>query len=73
MTVWNKWQVKYDRVLNRKFNNSKIDSVREPFRYTSTEKTIDYCIKSFVEKLAGIGLMQDLKHGVIVNAENGHH
>ena len=50
MTVWNKWQVKYDRLLNRRFDNHKIDSVREPFEYTSIEKTIDYCIKSFTEK-----------------------
>lgn len=34
--IWNPWQIRYDRLYNRTFNNSKIEAVRGRYNYKST-------------------------------------
>lgn len=48
--IWNPWQIKYDRLYNRTFDNSKIESVRGEFHYTKTFDGLRKCLTSFVNK-----------------------
>lgn len=48
-SVWNKWQIKYDRLFDRKFDNAKIEKARGSFVYHSTVDTVDLCIKGFLD------------------------
>ena len=47
-TVWNKWQIIYDRLFDREFDNSKIESVCEKFVYKSTFEGLDECLTEFL-------------------------
>lgn len=47
--VWNKWQIKYDRLLDRKFDNSKIESVIGNFEFKSTFEGLSECLKEFIK------------------------
>lgn len=46
----NKWQIRYDRLFDRSFDNSKIESVRGKYKYKSTVETINLCINEFIKK-----------------------
>lgn len=48
MTVWNKWQIKYDRLYNREFDNSKIESVRGKYIYKPTFEGLGECLEEFI-------------------------
>ena len=48
-TVWNKWQIIYDRLFDRKFDNSKIESACGDINYHSTLETINLCIHGFLQ------------------------
>ena len=47
--VWNKWQIKYDRLYNREFDNSKIESIRGHYEYKDTFKGLEECLNEFLE------------------------
>lgn len=49
-TVWNKWQIIYDRLYDREFDTTKIESVRGPYEYKPTFEGLDECIKQFLSK-----------------------
>lgn len=48
MTVWNKWQIKYDRLYDRQFDNSKIESVRGKYKYKPTLIGLEECLREFI-------------------------
>lgn len=48
--VWNKWQIKYDRLYNREFDNSKIESVRGKYEYKPTFDGLSRCLEEFIAK-----------------------
>lgn len=48
MTVWNKWQIKYDRLYNREFDNFKINSVRGDYHYKPTFEGLGECLEEFI-------------------------
>ena len=48
--VWNPWQIKYDRLYNREFDNSKIESVRGHYVYKDTFSGLEECLEEFLEK-----------------------
>ena len=45
--VWNPWQIKYDRLFDRAFDNSKIESVIGQFKFESTFEGLRNCLKGF--------------------------
>lgn len=47
--VWNKWQIIYDRLFDREFDNSKIESVRGKFIYKPTFEGLDECLIEFLD------------------------
>lgn len=55
MTVWNKWQIKYDRLLNREFDNSKIEAVRGKYEYKSTFEGLGECLEEFISNPRWLG------------------
>ncbi|MDD7389300.1 MAG: epimerase [Lachnospiraceae bacterium] len=47
--VWNPWQIKYDRLYDRTFDNSKIESVRGKYNYKSCFDGLSECLDEFLE------------------------
>lgn len=47
--VWNPWQIKYDRLYNRTFDNSKIESVRGEYNYKPCFEGLSECLDEFLE------------------------
>lgn len=47
--VWNPWQIKYDRLYDRTFDNSKFESVRGKYNYKSCFEGLDECLNLFLE------------------------
>ena len=56
MTVWNKWQIKYDRLYNREFDNSKIESVRGRYDYKPTFEGLGECLEEFISNPVWLGM-----------------
>ena len=54
--VWNKWQIKYDRLYNREFDNSKIESVRGKYQYRSTFEGLSRCLEEFISNPKWLGV-----------------
>lgn len=48
MSVWNKRQIKYDRLFNREFDNSKIESVNGCYKYKTTFEGLGECLEEFI-------------------------
>lgn len=48
-TIWNKWQIIYDRLFDREFDNSKIESVRGRYDYKPTYEGLDECLSDFLD------------------------
>lgn len=48
MTVWNKWQIRYDRLYDREFNNTKIETVRGKYNYKPTFEGLGECLEEFI-------------------------
>lgn len=46
--VWNPWQIKYDRLFDRTFDNSKIKSVIGEFEFQATFLGLSKCLKEFL-------------------------
>lgn len=55
MSVWNKWQIKYDRLYNREFDNSKIESVRGKYKYKDTFEGLGECLEIFISNPKWLG------------------
>lgn len=49
-TVWNKWQIKYDRLFDREFDNSKMESISGKYQYKSTFEGLRSCLEEFISK-----------------------
>lgn len=43
------WQVKYDRLFNRVFDNSKINQFIETSTFSDTKQALSHCVKSFID------------------------
>lgn len=56
MTVWNKWQIKYDRLYNREFDNSNIESVIGKYDYKPTFDSLGKCLKEFISNPVWLGV-----------------
>ena len=56
MTVWNKWQIKYDRLYNREFNNAKIETVRGKYDYKPTFEGLGECLEEFIANPVWLGM-----------------
>lgn len=56
MTVWNKWQIKYDRLYNREFNNSKIETVSGKSYYKPTFEGLGECLEEFIANPIWLGM-----------------
>lgn len=44
-----RWQVKYDRLFNRVFDNSKINKFIDTSTFSDTKQALSHCVKSFIE------------------------
>lgn len=47
--VWNPWQIKYDRLFNRSFDNAGIETVRGKYTFKSTAIGLEECIDAFLQ------------------------
>ena len=47
--VWNKWQIIYDRLYDRTFDNSKIESIRGTYSYKPTFEGLGECLEAFLK------------------------
>lgn len=47
--IWNPWQIRYDRLYNRVFDNSKIESVRGEYNYKLCFEGLSECLDKFLE------------------------
>ena len=56
MTVWNKWQIKYDRLYDREFNNTKIETVRGKYIYKPTFEGLGECLEEFISNPVWLGM-----------------
>lgn len=54
--VWNPWQIRYDRLYNRCFVNSKIESVIGKYEYTSTFEGLAKCLNEFLDNPKWLGM-----------------
>lgn len=55
-TVWNRWQIRYDRLYDRCFDNSKIESVRGKYNYKPTFEGLAECLDEFLAKPKWMGM-----------------
>lgn len=46
--VWNPWQIKYDRLYNRTFDNQKIESVRGKYEFMPCFEGLGNCLEVFI-------------------------
>lgn len=49
-TIWNKYQIKYDRLFDRKFDSSKLYKATGFNDYTKLEEGLTLCIHEFLKK-----------------------
>lgn len=54
--VWNPWQIKYDRLYNRVFDNSKIELVRGKYDYKPCFTGLEECLEEFLKKPKWLGM-----------------
>lgn len=47
--IWNPWQIKYDRLYDRVFDNSKIEEIRGHYNYKHTWDGLGECIDEFLK------------------------
>lgn len=47
--VWSRWQIKYDRLYNREFDNTKIESVIGHYNFKPTFEGLGECLDDFFE------------------------
>ncbi len=47
--VWNPWQIKYDRLFDRSFDNNKIESVIGKCEFTPTYEGLQSCLNIFLD------------------------
>lgn len=48
-SVWNPWQIRFDRLYNRIFDNSKLESVRGRYNYKPCFEGLSECLDEFLE------------------------
>ena len=49
-SVWNPWQIKYDRLFDREFSNEKICKVCGEYSFKSTSLGLEECLSAFLDK-----------------------
>ena len=54
--VWNPWQIRYDRLYDRTFDNSKIESVRGKYNYKETFEGLGECLDTFLKNPKWLGM-----------------
>lgn len=54
--VWNPWQIRYDRLYDRCFDNSKIESVRGKYSYKPTFEGLAVCLDEFLANPKWLGM-----------------
>jgi len=54
--VWNPWQIKYDRLYNRIFDNSKIEVIRGKYNYKSCFDGLSECLDKFLDNPQWLGM-----------------
>lgn len=54
--VWNRWQIRYDRLYDRYFDNTKIESVRGSYSYTPTFEGLASCLNEFLKAPKWLGM-----------------
>lgn len=54
--VWNPWQIKFDRLYNRVFDNSKIEAVRGRYEYKPTFEGLNECLDEFLASPKWLGM-----------------
>lgn len=67
--VWNPWQIKYDRLFNRVFDNSKIESVGVHYEYKPTFEGLGECLDEFLENPKWIG--RHIRYEAYCDKESG--
>lgn len=55
-TVWNKWQILYDRLFDRTFDNSKIESIRGNYTFKPTFEGLEECMDEFLDSPKWLGM-----------------
>lgn len=54
--VWNPWQIRYDRLYDRVFDNSKIEAVRGHYEYKPTFQGLEECLDEFLKNPEWLGM-----------------
>lgn len=54
--VWNPWQIKYDRLYNRTFDNSKIEAIRGKYKYKPCFEGLGDCLDTFLDHPCWLGM-----------------
>ena len=47
--IWNPWQIKYDRLFDRIFDNTKIETICGSYSYRSIESGLQECLSNFLD------------------------
>lgn len=55
-SVWNPWQIKYDRLYDRVFDNTKIEAVRGVYTFKPTFQGLRECLDTFFQNPKWLGL-----------------
>lgn len=55
-TVWSKWQIRYDRLYDRAFDNTKIEAVRGEYIYKPVFEGLEECLTQFIAKPVWLGM-----------------
>lgn len=56
MQVWNKWQIIYDRLYDRVFDSSKIESVSGVYKYKDMYQGLEECLNEFLDQPKWLGM-----------------
>ena len=54
--VWNPWQIKYDRLYDRRFNSSKIESICGKYQYKTYQQGLEECLTKCLENPIWLGI-----------------
>ena len=47
--IWNPWQIKYDRLYDRVFDNRKIQGIAKDYSFKPTMKGLEECLNKFLD------------------------
>lgn len=55
-TVWNPWQIRYDRLFDRSFDSSKVNLICRGYHYKSMRDGLQECLERFLDHPKWLGI-----------------